>query len=779
MLLVSCVVKAQLTTNTSLTPEQLIKNVLTGKGVTVSNVTYVGETEAVGQFNGSNSNIGISDGIILSTGTVLDNPGSSQNKGPVGPNNNAGASTNWNGAGDVELTNLIGDATFDAAILEFDFIPQGDRVDFTYVFASEEYPEFVFSFNDVFAFFISGPGIPGGVQNLAVVPGTSNPVSINEINVTTNPSLFVENGDGNSGSQLNDSTVTNFDGFTVPLLATSPVIPCQTYHLKIAIADVVDGSFDSGVFLQGGSLSSNPRFETTQTATIDVGTPNVIPEGCSDGVLELSRTEDLNTPFTINYRVLGTADNGVDYSMLSGSVTFATNSDKTTVTIVPLSDVLTEGNETVILRFPNPDICNLDSLDYTFTITELSGMTSLPDSTTATCPGEQTTIDANFNGGYSPYVYSWNNGGGAISETVLPNSTTNYQFIVTDVCGTSTTNNFKVEVPSFTNLSLTMPNDTTVGCSGVSLSFLPVVSGGSGSYSYHWSTGESSNTINPQILNSRSYVLSVSDECGDSKTDSVHVDLSYPELTVDLFNDTIVCPGDSVTFTAQAFGGIPPYVYVWENGSQNQSTSFSSLTSKIINISITDSCGIIPISDSVELNIQKPVAGFIVNSSRLETDEIIYFMDNSQGSIDLYDWDLGNGVTSTLNNPSTVYLNDSTYTLELTVTDSLGCKDSIFQSIKIVPPLYFWIPNAFTPNPESDAINSVFRAQGVGIDQFEMRIFNRWGQEIFYSDDINVGWDGYFNSGKQAPMDVYVYKIFLIGESGKEIEKMGQVSLIR
>lgn len=779
LLLFCFVVKAQLTTNTSLTPEQLIKNILTGKGVTVSNVTYVGEADAVGEFDGSNSNIGISDGIILSTGTVLNNPGSVTNKGPVGPNNNAGASTKWNAPGDVELTNLIGDDTFDAAILEFDFIPQGDRVDFNYVFASEEYPEFVFSFNDVFAFFISGPGIPGGVQNLAVVPGTANPVSINEINATTNASLFVANGDGVSGTQLNDSNVTNFDGFTVPLLATSAVIPCQMYHLKIAIADVVDGSFDSGVFLKGGSLSSNPRFETKQNATIDVGTPNLIPEGCSDGLLELTRTEGLSSPFTIDYRVLGTADNGVDYATLSGSVTFVANSDKTTVSIVTLSDAIVEGNETVILRFPNSDICNLDSLDYKFTITELSEMTSLPDSVQTTCPGASITIDANFSGGFGPNTYVWNSGGDEISENVSPNATKNYQFTVTDVCGTTTSNNFKVEVPTVYSLGLTMPNDTFVICKGENLAFIPTVSGGSGDYDFSWQTGETALSINPQIVTSTTFILKVTDACGDSKTDSVYVALNYSELKVDIINDTTVCPGDSVIFTASGIGGIPPYTFVWENGSQNHTTIFSSQTTKIINISVTDSCGIIPISDSVDLNIQQPVASFVINSSRLETDEVIYFVDNSQGSIDSYDWDLGNGVSSTLSNPSTIYTDDSTYSVMLTVADSLGCKDSILQDIKIVPPLYLWVPNAFTPDTDGDILNSVFTVKGIGVMDFEMIIFNRWGQQVFFSNDFHIGWDGRLKSGKPAPVDVYIYKIFLTGESGKEIEKMGTITLIR
>ena len=778
LLIFSCAVHAQLTTDNSLSPENLVKDVLVGKGVTVSNVTYSGESKAIGQFDGSQSNVGISEGIILSTGTVLDNVGSSQKNGPVGPNNKAGATTNWGLPGDSDLNNLIGETTFDAAILEFDFIPQGDTVEFSYVFASEEYPEFVFSFNDVFAFFISGPGI-SGVQNLAVVPGTSNPVSINEINASTNSSLFVANGDGTSAPQVTDPKVTNFDGFTVPLTAISKVTPCQTYHLKMAIADVVDGSFDSGVFLKGGSLSSNPQFETNQTSTIDIGTPNVIPEGCSDGVLELTRTENLWSLFNLNYRIYGTAQNGVDYTNLTGTVSFPPNVSNAQVNIDPIADGISESDETVILRFPNPNVCISDSLNYTYTISELSLMNSTPDSTDISCPGDQVTIDANFSGGYMPYQYSWDIGGSSISTSVSPDTTTFYQFTISDVCGTITSNNFKVEVPTFGPLSLTMPNDTSLRCLGMNFDVVPLVSQGYTPYEFSWSTSEQTQIISPAIMGDTTFSLTITDACDNIQSGEVNVDLNYDNLTVNITGDTVACPGDSLVFIAVANGGIPPYVYVWENGDLSQRSIFSSFTSRTINLSVRDSCGIIPSTDSIHLKIQKPTAKFIVNSAGLETDEVIYFIDDSEGDIETYKWDLGNGNISNAYNPNTVYGDDSTYTVQLIVTDSIGCKDSTQRDIRVITSIYLWVPNAFTPNMYQDNVNSVFRAKGTGIDRFKMNIYNRWGTEVFSSLDINEGWDGNFRSGKLAPVGVYIYKISLIGTSGKEVDKVGSLTLYR
>ena len=161
---------SQLTTNTSLTPTQLVENILVGQGIDVFNVKYTGASKAIGQFNATTSNVGINQGLILSTGSVLDHQVSGSKNGPVGPNNTGSATTAWNTPGDASLTAIIGNITHDAVALEFDFIPQGDTIKFNYVFASEEYIEFVGSpdINDVFAFFISGPGF-ATPKNIAVL----------------------------------------------------------------------------------------------------------------------------------------------------------------------------------------------------------------------------------------------------------------------------------------------------------------------------------------------------------------------------------------------------------------------------------------------------------------------------------------------------------------------------------------------------------------------------------------------------------------------------------
>lgn len=178
ILLTAFSAKAQLTVTNTLTPTQLVQNVLLGNGVTASNIAFTGSNLSRREFNGTVSNIGFTSGILLTTGNV---------NIAIGPNNLGGAGTNLGIPNtDPQLNSIATSNLNNAAILEFDFIPLADTIKFKYVFASEEYTEYVCSnFNDVFGFFISGPNPSGGNYtnvNIAQIPETSLPVAINTIN---------------------------------------------------------------------------------------------------------------------------------------------------------------------------------------------------------------------------------------------------------------------------------------------------------------------------------------------------------------------------------------------------------------------------------------------------------------------------------------------------------------------------------------------------------------------------------------------------------------------
>jgi len=220
-------------------------------GVVVSNANLTCDTNSNGLFTGI-SNFGINNGVVLGTGEIITS-GISPNFS-YGLNGIPGdlASQGVNMPGDSVLTNIVTMPTYDACILEFDLVPVGNFVEFEYVFGSEEYPEFnCSSFNDIFTFHISGPGF-ATPTNIALIPNTTTPVSINSINdgsgglCSAYQNLYVTNTD----------TTNSMDGFTTPLIAHANVTPSQTYHLRLAIADVSDMILNSYVLLKANSLKS-------------------------------------------------------------------------------------------------------------------------------------------------------------------------------------------------------------------------------------------------------------------------------------------------------------------------------------------------------------------------------------------------------------------------------------------------------------------------------------------------------------------------------------------
>lgn len=224
-----------------------------------SNIQFEGNSRQFGCFSQGDTSIQLSNGFILSTGQVAD---------AMGPNVETNTSGRFGGGSDADLQMLPGTAVNlkDAAVVEFDLIASCDKIELEYVFASEEYCEYVGSqFTDVFGIFVSGPGINGrfssGAENIATVPNSSTPVSINTINFDINGDYYVSNvpffsalsGGCTFGElfQAADAVdLVEYDGFTTPLLASIATIPGQTYHIKIAIADAGDELFDSAVFFK-------------------------------------------------------------------------------------------------------------------------------------------------------------------------------------------------------------------------------------------------------------------------------------------------------------------------------------------------------------------------------------------------------------------------------------------------------------------------------------------------------------------------------------------------
>ncbi len=236
----------------TMTPLQLVQQVLVGNGVTISNATFNGSaatisSNQVGSFTAAGAAItqlGFTGGIILASGTAVT---------AIGPNSSTGAGSTTGTGSDPDLYSLSSYTIYDKAVLEFDFVPISDTVRFRYVFGSEEFDTYCnSSYNDVFGFFISGPGISGpfsnNAQNIALMPGSSNYVTINN----------VCNCSGGACSWWNSGGIYyQYNRLTHVLTAMCVVQPCQQYHIKLAVGDAGDGILDSGVFLEANSFSSN------------------------------------------------------------------------------------------------------------------------------------------------------------------------------------------------------------------------------------------------------------------------------------------------------------------------------------------------------------------------------------------------------------------------------------------------------------------------------------------------------------------------------------------
>ncbi|HBS86567.1 MAG: hypothetical protein A2W91_20315 [Bacteroidetes bacterium GWF2_38_335] len=329
---------AQLTVTGGLTATQLAE-ILAGPDITVSGATLTGDAVASGSFNGSLSNIGLSSGVILSTGNINQSPG---------PNTATNSGSDLGEPGTAQMTALAGAATEDAITLQFSFEVQSEMIQFSYVFASEEYPEYAppnsSSYNDVFAFYISGPGITGE-ENIALLPGTSDVVSINNINAITNNMYYISNAGG---------TTVQFDAFTTELIARKDgLIPCQTYTLKLVIADAGDGVYNSAVFLQENSLIQGVVAVQTQTINSD----DIALEGCVDASFDFSLEQPLTYDYTIDFTIAGSATNGIDYEFIDHSITIPAGQTAATIIIQAIQDGFAEGQESIYLIY-KPEICS-------------------------------------------------------------------------------------------------------------------------------------------------------------------------------------------------------------------------------------------------------------------------------------------------------------------------------------------------------------------------------------------------------------------------------------
>jgi hypothetical protein len=472
-------------TDSTLTPTALAQ-ALVGQGVTVSNVTYTGANRAAGTFSTTSNVIGFTSGVVLSTGSV---------RNVAGPNCSDNIDGENGQPGDADLNTLAnvgntGDpiTTNDAAVLEFDFVPTSSSLSFQYVFSSDEYNEYVGQFNDVFGFFLNG-------TNIALIPGTQTPVSINNVNggnpLGTNPV--------NAQYYINNDIIfpdvapldTEMDGLTVVFSAQATVTPNQTNHIKLAIADAIDYALDSNVFIKSGSFSSTDltltptsqdfgsvnvgstsepvTFTLTNVGNESVDLGNItasagftLTSNCGDGLnpsgsdgstCTIQVTFAPTTPgpatgtLTVNYTPVGSTNSLTITSSLTGTATGGT----TTITVAPTS--LSFGTQVVSTTSAAQSITVTNTGTTSVTISSVTAPAGFAQTNNCTTLAASATCTINVT--FTPAAAQTYTG----NVTITDNASGSPQLVA--VSGTGVTSQVIISIPSGgSNTATSVPGGT-------------------------------------------------------------------------------------------------------------------------------------------------------------------------------------------------------------------------------------------------------------------------------------------------------------------------------
>lgn len=564
--------KSQITTGT-LTPTQYVQNVLLGGGVTASNITYTGLPEMIATFSATPSgNLGITKGVYLTCGSNGTIPGE---LGPNGPSSGFQSIDQFQ-PGDTDLDVVSGFSTFDASILEFDFIPQSDTVKFRYVFGSEEYNDYVNGgVNDAFAFLLSGVTTPMAQTNIALIPGSTTPISINTVNngnsggVSTGPCTNCAYYRDNVNGSIN----CVYDGLTTVLTAKAKVLCGEKYHIKIAIADAGDHIFDSGVFLEGGSFSSLPPLNVYTTNSNSNIPDSVLVEDCNTYCAYFIRNGNLANVDSFNLQVTGNAILGTDY-IQSGNpsfawptkLIFAAGQDTIKIcNISALQDNIAEGSDTLsfsMTSFVTPTVTTCLSsnvVKFNLYIHDYVPIT-IGQNNTSVCTGNSIILNAGATNGYAPYTYTWT--APAVNTPTFStgpiNSSQNYTITVNDICNKPVTQIITVNPVS----TPTVVSSSTLICIGTTASLTA-----SGATTYTWSNGVANDTlfVSPTV-NTTYTVIGAVGACTNSAVSTV----SVIGIALSVTGNNSICLGQSTNLTASGSTS-----YTWSTGSTNATINVS------------------------------------------------------------------------------------------------------------------------------------------------------------------------------------------------------------
>ncbi len=403
------------------------------------------------------------------------------------------------------------------------------------------------------------------------------------------------------------------------------------------------------------------------------------------------------------------------------------------------------------------------------------------------CPGGIATLTANAFGGTGSFTYQWSNGNTGATQLVSPSSTTTYSVFATDANGcVGTIDSVNVLVNDINLVNLFTVPDTNL-CEGSPYLISANVSGGIGNYSFNWNNGlgqgQGPFVVSP-LLNT-TYIVTVTDDCNNSINKAINVDV-HPLPRVNIAPQAASECGQVSLSLNNSNQNQVGSIYSWDFGDgtfSNQENPIKTYTltgNYNVILTVTSPYGCVN-SGQANMNVIvkiKPIAQFDFDpkETTILNSEITF--DNYSVNADYYAWTFGDGGTSNQFSPIHKYDLDGTYFITLIATNINGCKDTAIEKLLIEPEFNIYIPNAFTP--DNDGLNDIFTAVGEEIEEFDMQIYNRWGDMIFNTKSLEKGWDGSANNGSDISMEgVYVYNIKLKDWQGLTHKFVGHVSLLK
>ncbi|HTB07144.1 MAG TPA: PKD domain-containing protein, partial [Bacteroidia bacterium] len=429
------------------------------------------------------------------------------------------------------------------------------------------------------------------------------------------------------------------------------------------------------------------------------------------------------------------------------------------------------------------------------TITEPALVITIASGPQTICIGQSATMTVSATGGTAPYTFTWNPPGAltGANATMTPTVTTTYTITTTDANGCT-------GAPVTIVITVNPPLNVVAGptramCPGGSATLNAVATGGDGTYTYTWTPGGMNGaSVNVSPVVTAVYTVTVNDGCGTpaaTATETVIVDpLPVVGFTADTTNGCYPLCINFKDITTIASGGINKWQWTFGNGgtSSHTDTTYCYMNPGVYTVGLTvtsdSGCSSSQAVPNMITVYNHPTAMFTSSPQPATIIEpTVTFTDQSTDDYGIVKWQwlFGDPLdgNSNLQNPNYTYADTGTYCPHLTVTNKYGCMDSITQCIVIEPFFTLYIPNAFSPN--GDGRNDVFAPKGNYICGFQMYIFDRWGMQLFFTEDMLKGWDGTVNGGINiAQQDTYVYIINAVDcISNKKHTYIGKVSIVQ